>query len=57
MDAARGPRASLGAGPRSTHDTLGQPGEQLGRPRYRPPLPAALVASNTGGNLACGGFA
>jgi hypothetical protein len=57
MDAARGPRPILGAARQPTHDTLEQPGKQLGQSRQRSPLPAALVDSNTAGNLACGGFA
>ncbi len=57
MDAARGPLASLGATPSPTHDTLGEPGKQLGQSPQRSLRPAALVESDAAGNLASGGFA
>jgi hypothetical protein len=57
MDAARGPSPSLGAAHRPTHDTLSQPGKQLGQSRQRSRPPAALVVGNTAGSLAGGGFA
>ncbi len=57
MDAARGPSPSLGATHSAPHDTQGEPGEHLGRPPQQRQLPAALVGSDTAGNLASGGFA
>jgi hypothetical protein len=57
MDAARGPPPSLGATPAAKHDTLRDPIQEPDHSWHRAPLPAALAGSDTGGNLASGGFA
>jgi hypothetical protein len=57
MDAARGPRLSLGVTPAARHDALSDPIAPARSRCHRVPLPAALAGSGTGGNLASGGFA
>lgn len=54
MDAARGPPPSLGATLATKHDALRVSPITLW---HRAPLPATLAGSDTGGNLASGGFA